>query len=112
TGAVKEGIWNGTTVAILNGGTGQTSFTSNQLHYGSFSTVATTTFTPSGEFTVTGTIGALVGGANSTLALTTNGVALTKLAQVAANTILGNNTGSTGNVVAFATSTLGIALSD
>jgi hypothetical protein len=74
--------------------------------------VATSSFTPSVEFTTTGTIGALVGGANSTLALAANGVALTKIAQIAANTILGNNTGATGNVVAFATSTLGIAISD
>lgn len=81
---------------------------SNSAVYG----VSTTSFTPSAEFSVGGTIGALVGGANSTLALATNGVALTKIAQVAANTVLGNNTGALGNVVAFATSTLGIALSD
>lgn len=74
--------------------------------------VATTTFTPSAEFTIGGTIGAFVGGANSTLTLATNGIALTKLAQVAANTVLGNATGATANITAFATSTLGIALSD
>lgn len=76
------------------------------------STIATTTFTPSAEFTVGGAIGALLGGSNSTLALATNGVALTKLAQIAANSILGNITGGTANVTAFATSSLGVALSD
>lgn len=74
--------------------------------------IATTTFTPSAEFTVGGTIGTLVGGANSTLALATNGIALTKLAQIAANSILGNSTGGTANVTALATSSLGIAISD
>src|SRR6185295_10606213 len=48
-------------------------FTASQLLYGNgtnaLSSVATTTFTPSNEFTVGGTIGAFVGGANSTLAL-------------------------------------------
>ncbi|MDE2079070.1 MAG: tail fiber domain-containing protein [Patescibacteria group bacterium] len=74
--------------------------------------MATTTLTPSSEFTTTGTLGALIGGTNSTLSLATNGIALTKLAQIAPNTILGNPTGATGNVQAFATSSLGIALSD
>jgi hypothetical protein len=106
----------GGTLGIANGGTGTTTAPASQLIYGGgagvYQSVATTTFTPSAEFTTTGTIGALVGGANSTLALATNGVALTKLAQIGANTILGNSTGATGNVTAFATSTLGIALSD
>jgi hypothetical protein len=101
---------------VARGGTGQTSFTSSQLVYGNgtnaLTSVATTSFTPSAEFTVGGTLGALVGGANSTLTLATNGVALTKLAQVAANTILGNATGAVGNITAFATSTLGINFAD
>lgn len=75
-------------------------------------TVATTTFTPSAEFTVGGTIGAFVGGANSSLTLATNGIAYSKLVQAGANTILGNPTGATANVQAFATSSLGIAISD
>lgn len=73
---------------------------------------ATTSFTPSAEFTVGGTIGALIGGANSTLTLATNGIAYSKLVQAGANTILGNLTGGTANVTAFATSSLGIAISD
>ncbi|KND51466.1 MAG: hypothetical protein ABA06_04125, partial [Parcubacteria bacterium C7867-001] len=104
------------TLTVAGGGTGQTSFTSGNLLYGAgtggVQNVATTSFATSGEFSYSGTLGALVGGANGTLSLTTNGVGLTKLAQIAANSILGNNTGSTGNVVAFATSSLGIALSD
>ncbi|HRH24063.1 MAG TPA: helix-turn-helix domain-containing protein, partial [Candidatus Paceibacterota bacterium] len=98
------------TLTVAGGGTGVGTFTSGQLLYGNgtnaLSSVATTTFTPSGEFTTTGTIGALIGGSNSTISLATNGVALTKLAQIAANTILGNATGATGNVTAIATSTL------
>jgi hypothetical protein len=76
------------------------------------STVATSSLTLASEFTNSGTTGALVGGSNGTLSLTTNGTALSKLVQIGANTVLGNNTGATGNVVAFATSTLGIAISD
>lgn len=68
--------------------------------------VATTTTTLSSEFTHSGTFGKLVGGADGTLSLTTNGVALTKIAQIAANSVLGNVTGSTGNVTALATSTI------
>ena len=75
---------------------------------GAVNAIATSSFTPNAEFTTTGTIGAFVGGTNSTLALATNGVALTKLAQIAANTILGNPTGATGNVTALSTSTLSI----
>lgn len=109
-----------TTTACGSGGSSGLSTTSpwtaGQVAYvtssGTVSSVATTTFTPSAEFTIGGTIGRFIGGANSTLALATNGIGLTKLTTIAANTILGNNTGATGNVVAFATSTLGIALSD
>jgi hypothetical protein len=79
---------------------------------GTLATVATSTITAGNEFSYSGTLGTLVGGASGTLSLAANGVALTKLAQIAANSILGNNTGATGNVVAFATSTLGIAISD
>ena len=53
-----------------------------------------------------------MGGANGTLSLATNGTAYSKLAQAPANTILGNPTGVTGNIQAFATSSLGVALSD
>lgn len=74
--------------------------------------VATSTLTLGSEFSNTGTLGSDVGGTSGTLSLATNGVGLTKLAQIAGNSILGNKTGATGNVTAFATSTLGIALSD
>jgi len=104
------------TLPVANGGTGVTTFTASQLLFGNgtaaLTSVATTSFTPSAEFTIGGTLGALVGGANSTLTIATNGIVLTKLAQIAGNTILGNNTGVTGNITAFATSTLGIAISD
>jgi len=97
------------TLSVAGGGTGQTSFTSSQLLYGNgtngLTSVGTTTFTPSGEFTTTGTIGAFVGGANSTLALAANGVGFTKIAQIAGNSVLVNNTSGTGNVTAIATST-------
>lgn len=87
-------------------------WTSNSATPALLGKVATTSFTPSAEFTVGGTIGAFVGGANSTLTLATNGVAYSKLVQAGANTILGNLTGGTANVTAFATSSLGIAISD
>ena len=100
----------------VNGGTGQTTFSSSQLLYGNgpnaLTSVATSSLAVGSEFSYSGTLGSLVGGANGTLTLATNGTALTKLAQITANSILGNSTGATGNVTAFATSTLGIALSD
>lgn len=74
--------------------------------------VATSTPTLSSELTYGGTLGSFVGGTSGALSLTTNGTALSKLAQIAANTVLGNPTGVTGNVQAFATSSLGIAISD
>lgn len=102
------------TLGVGGGGTGQTTFTAGNLVYGAGSgalqNVATTTFTPSGEFTVGGTIGALVGGANSTLALATGGVGLTKLAVQAANTVLVNGTGGSASPTAQATSTFGTNL--
>ena len=69
--------------------------------------------TVNGAFNVGGSLKANYGlAALGTISLPNNSLTLTELPTVAANTILGNNTGSTGNVVAFATSTLGIALSD
>ena len=72
--------------------------------------VATSSLAVSGAFSYSGTLGALVGGAGGTLSLANNGVALTNLAQIGANTVLVNNTGATGNVVAIATSTFGSTL--
>lgn len=106
----------GTALPIANGGTGTTTAPVSQLLYGGsgsvYQSVATTSETLGTEFSFSGTLGARVGGASGTLTLATNGTPLTKLAQIAANSILGNNTGATANVVAFATSSLGIALSD
>ncbi len=67
--------------------------------------VATSTPTLSAAFSYSGTLGSFVGGVNGTLSLATNGVALNNLAQIAANTVLANPTGATGNVQAIATST-------
>ena len=91
--------------------------TSGQLLYNTtggngVASIATTSLSLSSAFSHSGTLGALVGGTSGTLSLATNGVALTNLAQIAGNTILGNPTGALGNVQAFATSSLGIALSD
>ena len=90
---------------IINNG-----LSANQLVYTNNSkqevSVATSTATLASEFTYGGTLGSLVGGASGTLSLTTNGVALTKLAQIAANSVLVNNTSATGNVTAISTSTL------
>ena len=86
--------------------------TVNSLANGTLYATGTSTPSLAGEFTYSGTLGQFIGGSSGSLSLTTNGTALTKLAQIAANTILGNNTGAVGNVVSFATSTLGIAISD
>lgn len=86
--------------------------TVNSLANGTVYATGTSTPTLATEFTYGGTLGQFIGGVSGQLSLTTNGVALTKLAQVAANTVLGNLTGSTANVTAFATSSLGIAISD
>lgn len=98
------------TLTVSRGGTGQTSFTASQLLYGNnanaLSSVATTSLTLSGAFSHSGTLGAFVGGSSGTLSLATNGVALTNLAQIPANSVLGNVTGATGNVTALATSTI------
>ena len=84
----------------------------NSTSAGKIYNTATSTPTLASEFTYGGTLGQFIGGTSGALSLTTNGTALSKLVQIGANTILGNNTGASGNVVAFATSTLGIALSD
>lgn len=79
---------------------------------GTVYSTATSTPTLASELTYGGTLGQFIGGVSGALSLTTNGTALSKLVQIGANTVLGNNTGATGNVVAYATSSLGIALSD
>ncbi|MEK9160540.1 MAG: hypothetical protein AAB440_00690, partial [Patescibacteria group bacterium] len=97
------------TLPVANGGTGTTTAPVGQLLYGgasAYQSVATTTATLGSEFSYSGTFGSLVGGAAGSLTLATNGTALTKLAQVAANSILGNITGAAGNVTAIATSSL------
>jgi hypothetical protein len=56
---------------VPSGGTGNSTFTSSRLLYGNgtaaLSSVATTTYSISGPFTISGTLGALVGGSNSTV---------------------------------------------
>src|SRR6185369_12514025 len=79
------------TLGVTQGGTGVTSFTANSLLYSNaagtglafaatsslniggtsaYQSVATTTHSFSGPFAITGTIGALVGGTNSTVTYT------------------------------------------
>jgi hypothetical protein len=98
-------------VAVGNGGTGQTSFTSGNLLYGSgsgaLSSVATSSIAVGNGISVTsGTLGAQIGGSNVTFGIGTNALTLLQLPTIGANTILGNGTGATGNVTALATSTL------
>lgn len=75
---------------------------------GTLASAATSTLTLGAEFSNTGTLGTEIGGTSGTLSLATNGVALTKIAQIAANSLLGNSTGATGNITAISTSTLNI----
>src|SRR3989338_5419287 len=78
-----------------------------------FANVATTTLSVGNGLSVTsGTLGYQIGGANVSIGIGTNALTLTQLPQIAANTILGNNTGALGNVVAFATSPLGLLTTD
>lgn len=72
---------------------------------GSVKAKATSTLTLGGEFSNTGTLGDEIGGTSGTLSLTTGGVALTKLATQAANTVLVNQTSGVASPTALATST-------
>jgi len=104
-----------TTTSCGSGGSTPGGSVGNIQYYGSggvFAGVASSSLAFSSEFSGASSLGALVGGTNSTVSLATNGIAYSKLVQANANTILGNNTGALANIVAFATSTLGIALSD
>jgi hypothetical protein len=113
-----SGLCDGTDATGGGGGTG-TVATSSQETAGQVAVWGTTNGYPAGlysvgtstptvgsEFSYSGTLGKFIGGTDGALSLATNGTPLTKLAQIAANTILGNGTGSTGNVTAIATSSL------
>ena len=105
------------TLSVAGGGTGQGTFTSSQLLYGNggnaLSGVATSSIAVGAGISVTsGTLGAQVGGDAVTLGIANNALTLAQLPQIAANSILGNNTGALGNVTSFATSTLGINFAD
>ncbi|MCX6786462.1 MAG: hypothetical protein NTU85_01405, partial [Candidatus Kaiserbacteria bacterium] len=100
-----------TPLLVSSGGTGQTSFTSGNLLYGAgtgaIQNVATTTIAVGTGISVTsGTLGYQIGGANVTLGIASNALTLAQLPQINSGYILGNNTGTTGNVTSFATSTL------
>lgn len=110
-GTTTSNIWGGTQTfsnPIVIGALSGTLNSSAGVVYAT----ATSTPTLSSELSYSGTLGSFIGGSSGAVSLTTNGTAFSKLVQIGANTILGNNTGATGNVVAFATSTLGIAISD
>jgi hypothetical protein len=78
----------------------------SQILYGTsasgVASVATTSLTANNGLSVTGTLGALIGGSNSTIGL----------AAIAANSILANQTGGSAVPTALSTSSLGIALGD
>ena len=91
------------TLAVARGGTGLTSFAANQLLYGggngtTVASVATTTLAVSGPFTVSGTLGALVGGANATI----NWTGISTSTALAANQVVyGTAAGTVGSEAAF-----------
>ncbi|MBU6214370.1 DUF5011 domain-containing protein [Patescibacteria group bacterium] len=105
----------GTGAFTYNGLATTSAWTQGQLAYvagnNAITGVATTSPALGSEFAYSGTLGALVGGSSGTLTLATNGTALTKLSQIAANTLLANPTGAPGNVQAVATSSLGLTVS-
>lgn len=75
-GTVLSGIWNGTTIAVANGGTGQTTLGASQLLYGQgtggVQSVATTTLTATSPLALSQPV-VKVGGSNSALTLDTSG---------------------------------------
>ncbi|MCX6788137.1 MAG: hypothetical protein NT108_03185 [Candidatus Kaiserbacteria bacterium] len=105
---------------IINGGTGLSALSGNQILYTNsagtaFVQVATSSLSIGGNAATVTTNANLTGDVTSTgnaTAIGSNKVTIGMLAQAAANTILGNLTGAVGNITAFATSTLGIALGD
>jgi hypothetical protein len=111
TGAlsINSGTVTAGTLSIGNGGTGTTTVPVSQLLYGgatAYQSVATSSPTFNGGLTTSGTAGAWVGGSAYTVSIANNGVTVGMLAQAGANTVLGNPTGATANVQAFATSSL------
>lgn len=66
--------------------------------------VATSSPTFNGGLTTSGTAGAWVGGSSYTVSIANNGVTLGLLATLAANSVIGNKTGSTATPTALATS--------
>lgn len=71
-----------------------------------FANVATSSLALSSALSYSGTLGSLVGGTGGNLSIAANGLSLGNLPQIAANSVLGNSTGSPGNVGAIATSSL------
>ena len=101
------------TLGVGNGGTGATSFTSGNLIYGSGSnalqSVATTTLSLGTGLTYSGTLGALVGGADGTLSL--SGVAPSSLSLTKGNFIVGDDAGvaqATSSVFVSSTGKVGV----
>ena len=97
------------TVAIANGGTGLTSFTANQIHYGSFSTSANLTFngttlTTANDASISGlTVGKGGGAVSTNTAVGVNSLAAntTGLANVAlgVSALLSNTTGGENTAI-------------
>lgn len=86
-GTISSGTWNGTTIAVANGGTGQTSYTDGQLLIGNSTgnTLAKATLTAGTGISITNgsgsiTVAATIAGANPSVSVglsANNGVATT-----------------------------------
>ncbi|MDE2218414.1 MAG: tail fiber domain-containing protein [Patescibacteria group bacterium] len=110
-GTITSGTWSGSTIAVSKGGTGQTSFTSGNLLYGAgtgaLQNVATSTMSVGNGISVTsGSLGYQVGGSNVAIGIANNALTLSQFPQIAANSVIGNLTGSAATPTAVATSSL------
>lgn len=92
-GTITTGTWNGTTIAVANGGTGQTSYTNGQLLIGNTTgnTLTKATLTAGSGISVTNGTGSITIAATNGQGITWNEVTGTSQTAVVNNGYLTNN---------------------